>query len=90
MEGDYWCVMSGYTVFSRIAGTNAATAALGGNVPLAADVIAADNEAAEAISIAAAKAAEEAGIPFMHITTDYAGEDAGQLQTRIEAFLETI
>lgn len=36
------------------------------------------------------KAAEEAGIPFMHITTDYAGEDAGQLQTRIEAFLETI
>ena len=37
-----------------------------------------------------AKAAEEAGIPFMHITTDYAGEDAGQLQTRIEAFLETI
>ena len=60
MEGDYWCVMSGYTVFGRIAGTNAATAALGGNVPLAADVIAADNEAAEAISIAAAKAAEEA------------------------------
>ena len=38
----------------------------------------------------AEKAAEEAGIPFMHITTDYAGEDAGQLQTRIEAFLETI
>ena len=36
------------------------------------------------------KAAEEAGIPYMHITTDYAGEDAGQLQTRIEAFLETI
>ena len=36
------------------------------------------------------KAAEEAGIPFMHITTDYASEDAGQLQTRIEAFLETI
>ena len=36
------------------------------------------------------KAADEAGIPFMHITTDYAGEDAGQLQTRIEAFLETI
>lgn len=36
------------------------------------------------------KAAEEAGVPFMHITTDYAGEDAGQLQTRIEAFLETI
>ena len=41
-------------------------------------------------SFAVEKAAEEAGIPFMHITTDYAGEDAGQLQTRIEAFLETI
>ena len=60
MEGDYWCVMSGYTVFGRVAGTNAATAALGGEVPLAADVIAADNEAAAAISAAAAKAAEEA------------------------------
>lgn len=35
-------------------------------------------------------AAEEAGIPFMHITTDYANEDAGQLTTRIEAFLEMI
>lgn len=41
-------------------------------------------------SFAVERAAEEAGIPFMHITTDYAGEDAGQLQTRIEAFLETI
>ena len=41
-------------------------------------------------SFAVEKAAEEVGIPFMHITTDYAGEDAGQLQTRIEAFLETI
>ena len=47
-------------------------------------------EAAKAAAEAAQKAAEEAGIPFMHITTDYAGEDAGQLQTRIEAFLETI
>lgn len=36
------------------------------------------------------KAAEEAGIPCMHITTDYANEDAGQLTTRIEAFLEMI
>ena len=36
------------------------------------------------------KAAEEAGIPFMRITTDYTSEDAGQLTTRIEAFLETI
>ena len=41
-------------------------------------------------SFAVEKAAEEVGIPFMHITTDYAGEDAVQLQTRIEAFLETI
>ncbi len=60
MEGDYWCVMSGYTVFGRVAGTNAATAALGGQVPLVGDVIAANNEAAAAISAAAAKAAEEA------------------------------
>lgn len=29
MEGDYWCVMSGYTVFGRVAGINAAKAALG-------------------------------------------------------------
>ena len=29
MEGDYWCVMSGYTVFGRGAGINAAKAALG-------------------------------------------------------------
>ena len=36
------------------------------------------------------KAAEQAGIPFMHITTDYANEDAGQLTTRIEAFLEML
>ena len=39
-------------------------------------------------SFAVEKAAEEAGIPCMHITTDYANEDAGQLTTRIEAFLE--
>lgn len=41
-------------------------------------------------SFAVEKAAEEAGIPCMHITTDYANEDAGQLTTRIEAFLEMI
>ncbi len=29
MGGDYWCVMSGYTVFGRVAGINAAKAALG-------------------------------------------------------------
>lgn len=42
----------------------------------------------EAFSVEAA--AEKAGISFMHVTTDYANEDAGQLTTRIEAFLETI
>lgn len=36
------------------------------------------------------KAAEEAGIPYMHISTDYSMEDAGQLTTRIEAFVEMI
>ena len=60
MEGDYWCVMSGYTVMGRIAGTNAATAALGGTVTPAADVMAANNEAAAAISAAAAEAAAAA------------------------------
>ena len=60
MEGDYWCVMSGYTVFGRIAGTNAAKAALGEAVTPAADVIAANNEAAAAISEAAAAAAAAA------------------------------
>lgn len=28
MQADYWCVMSGYTVFGRVAGANAAKAAL--------------------------------------------------------------
>lgn len=60
MEGDYWCVMSGYTVMGRIAGINAATAALGGTVTPAADVMAANNEAAAAISAAAAEAAAAA------------------------------
>ncbi len=36
------------------------------------------------------EAAREAGIPFMHVTTDYAAEDEGQLRTRVEAFLEMI
>ncbi|MEE8704697.1 MAG: double-cubane-cluster-containing anaerobic reductase [Olsenella sp.] len=35
-------------------------------------------------------AAEKAGFPFMHVTTNYSTEDAGQLKTRIEAFLEMI
>ena len=59
MEGDYWCVMSGYTVFGRIAGTNAATAALGGTVTPASEVIAANNEAAAAITAAANAEDEE-------------------------------
>jgi benzoyl-CoA reductase/2-hydroxyglutaryl-CoA dehydratase subunit BcrC/BadD/HgdB len=33
---------------------------------------------------------EKAGIPTLRIETDYSGEDAGQLRTRIEAFLERI
>ncbi|MBM7854665.1 benzoyl-CoA reductase/2-hydroxyglutaryl-CoA dehydratase subunit BcrC/BadD/HgdB [Desulfohalotomaculum tongense] len=36
------------------------------------------------------KALQEAGIPVMRIESDYSDEDAGQLQTRIEAFLEMI
>lgn len=35
-------------------------------------------------------AAEKAGIPYMHVSTDYSTEDVGQLTTRIEAFLETL
>jgi benzoyl-CoA reductase/2-hydroxyglutaryl-CoA dehydratase subunit BcrC/BadD/HgdB len=41
-------------------------------------------------SFSVKRAAEEANIPYMHLTTDYANEDAGQLQTRIQAFLEMI
>ncbi len=44
----------------------------------------------ETESFTVEQAAERAGIPFMHITTDYANEDAGQLATRIEAFLEML
>ncbi len=33
---------------------------------------------------------EKAGIPLLRIETDYSDEDAGQLKTRIEAFLEMI
>ncbi|MEZ0343276.1 MAG: double-cubane-cluster-containing anaerobic reductase [Caldimicrobium sp.] len=36
------------------------------------------------------RACEERGIPFLFIETDYSPEDVGQLQTRIEAFLEQI
>ncbi len=30
------------------------------------------------------------GIPFLHLETDYSEQDSGQLQTRIEAFMEMI
>lgn len=33
---------------------------------------------------------EREGIPFLAIETDYSPEDVGQLQTRIEAFIEQI
>lgn len=36
------------------------------------------------------KAVRDAGIPYLHITTDYSNEDAGQLKTRLEAFMEMI
>lgn len=36
------------------------------------------------------KAVKEAGFPVLRIETDYSMEDAGQLSTRIEAFLEMI
>lgn len=42
----------------------------------------------EAIKIK--NACEKDGIPFLAIETDYSTEDIGQLQTRIEAFLEQI
>jgi len=36
------------------------------------------------------KALKQADIPMIHIETDYSDQDFGQLQTRIEAFLEMI
>jgi len=36
------------------------------------------------------EACEKEGIPFMAIESDYSPEDVGQLQTRVEAFLEQI
>ncbi len=36
------------------------------------------------------KTLEKAGIPLLRIETDYSNEDAGQLRTRIDAFLEMI
>ncbi|MFL0247275.1 double-cubane-cluster-containing anaerobic reductase [Candidatus Clostridium stratigraminis] len=36
------------------------------------------------------KALKAAGIPIMNIETDYSAEDAGQIKTRVEAFLEML
>ena len=36
------------------------------------------------------KALEAAGIPVLRIETDYGMEDAGQIRTRVEAFMERI
>lgn len=36
------------------------------------------------------EACEKRGIPFMAIETDYSPDDVGQLQTRVEAFIEQI
>ena len=36
------------------------------------------------------QACEKEGIPFMSIESDYSPEDIGQLQTRVEAFIEQI
>lgn len=41
-------------------------------------------------SKAVENAVRDAGLPALNITTDYSGEDAGQLSTRIEAFLEML
>lgn len=38
----------------------------------------------------AKNAVESAGLPFLRIETDYSLEDAGQLKTRVEAFIEII
>jgi benzoyl-CoA reductase/2-hydroxyglutaryl-CoA dehydratase subunit BcrC/BadD/HgdB len=36
------------------------------------------------------KSLKEAGIPIINIETDYSAEDAGQIKTRVEAFLEML
>ncbi len=41
-------------------------------------------------SIPVEKALEKSGIPTLRIETDYSMEDAGQLKTRIEAFIEQL
>jgi benzoyl-CoA reductase/2-hydroxyglutaryl-CoA dehydratase subunit BcrC/BadD/HgdB len=41
-------------------------------------------------SFLVSSALKEAGVPFLAIESDYSPEDAGQIKTRIEAFLESI
>lgn len=41
-------------------------------------------------SIPVERALEESGIPTLRIETDYSMEDAGQLKTRVEAFIEQL
>ena len=36
------------------------------------------------------KAAAEMGVPYLNIETDYSTADSGQINTCLEAFLETI
>ena len=36
------------------------------------------------------RALKESGVPVLRIETDYGGEDAGQLRTRVQAFIEQI
>ena len=42
------------------------------------------------IYVKALKAMKEAGIPVLGIETDYTDSDAGQLRTRISAFIEML
>ena len=41
-------------------------------------------------SVLVQQACEEAGLPYLKLETDYSQGDAGQIDTRIAAFLETI
>jgi hypothetical protein len=36
------------------------------------------------------KAVEDSGVPFLYVETDYSQGDAGQIATRVQAFLEMI
>lgn len=36
------------------------------------------------------KAVESKGVPYLKIETDYSKADSGQINTRLEAFMETM